>query len=141
MKFYLTTSERETFLIGKALGEKLRGGEIILLEGELGAGKTVFTKGLATALSISDEIKSPTFTYMIEYEGKDLKLYHFDAYRLSDGVEAEERGLTEYFGQKDGVCVVEWPQNIKSCFEWLNVIRVKINYTDENSREIIVYDE
>ncbi len=136
-----STSEKETFEAGKALGQGLRGGEVILLGGELGAGKTVFTKGLAAALNITDEIKSPTFTYMVVYYGRELTLYHYDAYRLKSAEEAEERGLTEFFGIRDGVCVIEWPQNIKGCFEWMKVINVSIDYVGENLREITINDK
>ena len=140
MKVFRCNNEKETYELGKKIGETLVGGEIIALQGDLGAGKTVFTKGLAQALGIMDEIKSPTFTYMIIYEGKKLSLFHYDAYRLRSGDEAEERGLTEYFGDKSGVCVVEWPQNIESCFAWHKVIKINIDYLDGNTREIIVND-
>lgn len=140
MKVFRSNNEKDTFELGKKVGEMLLGGEIITLQGDLGAGKTVFTKGLAQVLGIEDEIKSPTFTYMIIYEGEKLSLFHYDAYRLQSGDEAEERGLTEYFGDKSGVCVVEWPQNIESCFEWHRVIKININYIDENTREITIDD-
>ena len=85
----------------------LKGGDVILLEGEMGAGKTVFVKGLARGLGITDEVLSPTYAYMNEYG--DGKLYHYDCYRLTSGAQAEGLGLTEYF-YGNGVCVVEWPE-------------------------------
>lgn len=135
LKSVVTKSERGTLKVGEKLGKNLVGGEIILLSGDLGAGKTVFTKGLAKGLGITDEILSPTFTLMNCYEGR-LRLYHYDAYRLTSGDEAEERGLTEYFGVGDGVCVIEWPENISSAIYGDKIIRVSLVSTGENRREI-----
>lgn len=132
----VTKSEKGTYRLGVKLGRKLVGGEIILLSGELGAGKTVFTKGIAKGLGIEENIVSPTFTLMNCYEGR-LKLYHYDAYRLSGGEEAEERGLTEYFGTKDGVCVIEWYEKIAEVIPE-GSITVTISYKDEKSREVTV---
>lgn len=87
----------------------LKGGDVILLEGEMGAGKTVFVKGLAKGLGITDEVLSPTYAYMNEYG--DGKLYHYDCYRLTSGAQAEALGLTEYF-YGNGICVLEWAKNI-----------------------------
>lgn len=87
----------------------LKGGDVILLEGEMGAGKTVFVKGLARGLGITDEVLSPTYAYMNEYG--DGKLYHYDCYRLTSGAQAEGLGLTEYF-YGNGICVLEWAKNI-----------------------------
>lgn len=136
LKNVVTNSEKDTFKLGVKLGAKLTGGEIILLTGDLGAGKTVFARGIAEGLGIKDDIVSPTFTLMNCYEGR-LKLYHYDAYRLSSGEEAEERGLTEFFGAKDGVCVIEWPQNIEDAIPE-DTIKVTIKYVDENKREVSV---
>lgn len=79
-----------------------------MLKGQMGAGKTVFVKGIAKGLGIEDEVLSPTYAYMNDYSGK---LYHYDCYRLSSGAEAERLGLTDYFGG-DGICVIEWSENI-----------------------------
>ncbi|MFD1432243.1 tRNA (adenosine(37)-N6)-threonylcarbamoyltransferase complex ATPase subunit type 1 TsaE [Lacticaseibacillus yichunensis] len=86
----------------------LQAGDVLLLEGDLGAGKTSFTKGLAKGLGISQNVKSPTFTIIREYPSGRLPLYHMDIYRLEDGG-VEDLGLEEYF-DGDGVSVVEWPQ-------------------------------
>lgn len=91
-----------------SIGPHLRPGDVLLLDGDLGAGKTSFTKGLATGLGIADYIKSPTFTIIREYQDGRLPLYHMDIYRLADGG-AEDLGLEEYFAG-DGVSVVEWPE-------------------------------
>ncbi|MFD1440888.1 tRNA (adenosine(37)-N6)-threonylcarbamoyltransferase complex ATPase subunit type 1 TsaE [Lacticaseibacillus hegangensis] len=90
-----------------AVAPKLQAGDILLLDGDLGAGKTSFTKGLARGLGITDYIKSPTFTLIREYPDGRLPLYHMDLYRLEGGG-AGDLGLEEYF-EGDGVSVVEWP--------------------------------
>ena len=127
MKRIITKSEKETFDFGYSIGKSLRGGEVILLDGELGAGKTVFTKGLASALGITQPITSPTFTILNIYENEPLCLYHYDAYRLNSGEEAYEAGLTEYFYEAGGVCVIEWAQNVASA---LTGEEITDTYTD-----------
>lgn len=102
----MTRSVRETFELGKALACTLVNGSIVKLEGRLGAGKTVFAKGIASGLGIDEEITSPTFTLLKEYEGR-LKLRHFDLYRIKDAEELRETGLYESLGD-EGVCVIEW---------------------------------
>ena len=136
LKNVVTNSEKDTFDLGVKLGAKLLGGEVILLRGDLGAGKTVFARGIAEGLGIKDGVVSPTFTLMNCYEGR-LKMYHYDAYRLNSGNEAEERGLTEFFGAKDGVCVIEWPDNISDAIPE-GAISITIKYLDENKREVSV---
>jgi tRNA threonylcarbamoyladenosine biosynthesis protein TsaE len=89
----------------------LRGGEVLALYGDLGAGKTVFAKGIARGLGIADEVTSPTFIVMNEYGGGRLRLCHYDMYR-ADGENARNLGLHENFGRPDTVCVVEWPDNV-----------------------------
>ena len=104
---YETNSPQETFLIGKRMGEKAVPGTVITLDGDLGAGKTLFTKGFAEGLGIKEPISSPTFTVLQEYEGGRLTMYHFDVYRIGDPEEMEEIGFDDYiFG--DGVCLIEW---------------------------------
>ena len=91
----------------------LKGGEVITLNGDLGAGKTTFTQFLAKALGITQPVTSPTFTLMNQYLEGRIKLYHFDMYRIEDIDEILETGLTEFFGNKDAVCMIEWAENIK----------------------------
>ncbi|MDD7166185.1 MAG: tRNA (adenosine(37)-N6)-threonylcarbamoyltransferase complex ATPase subunit type 1 TsaE, partial [Clostridia bacterium] len=117
----ITKSREETIKFAEEYGKTLRGGDVLLLDGEMGAGKTVFTKGIALALGINAEITSPTYAYLNDYDGK---LYHYDCYRLSSGEDAEALGLTEYF-YGDGVCVVEWSENIADVLPD-NCKRVKI---------------
>jgi tRNA threonylcarbamoyladenosine biosynthesis protein TsaE len=108
---YETYSEAETLAIGKKLGEEAKAGQIYCLNGDLGVGKTVFTKGFAQGLGITEHITSPTFTIVNVYEGR-LPFYHFDVYRISDEEEMYEIGCDEYL-YGDGVCLVEWAELIK----------------------------
>jgi tRNA threonylcarbamoyladenosine biosynthesis protein TsaE len=118
----------------------LVGGEVITLSGEMGVGKTVFAKGLADGLGVKEDVLSPTYTIMNEYESGRLKLYHYDAYRLTSGDEAVETGLADYFGEKDGVCLIEWAENVRSALP-TGLIKIEIKYTGENLREITVNDK
>ena len=127
----ITKSREETRKFAEEYGKTLRGGDVLLLDGEMGAGKTVFTKGIALALGINAEITSPTYAYLNDYDGK---LYHYDCYRLSSGEDAEALGLTEYF-YGNGVCVVEWSENIADVLPD-NCKRVKIEKIDLNTRKI-----
>lgn len=110
MKKLVMNCREETVQLGKQIAQQLRGGDVIALNGDLGAGKTTFTKGLAAGLGIPDMIKSPTFTIIREYQDGRLPLYHMDVYRLENGG-GDELGLEEYF-DGDGVSVVEWPQYV-----------------------------
>ena len=108
MAVFISRSADETLEFAKNYAATLKIGDVVLLNGEMGAGKTVFAKGVALGLGIDDEILSPTYAYMNDYGGK---LYHYDCYRLSSGAQAEGLGLVDYF-YGDGVCLVEWAQNI-----------------------------
>ena len=112
MTVYDSFSEEMTFDIGKKLGEKADKGEIICLEGDLGVGKTVFTKGFAEGLNIEENIDSPTFTIVQEYTEGRLPLYHFDVYRIGDISEMDEIGYEDYFFG-EGVCLIEWASRIE----------------------------
>lgn len=129
-----STSERQTEQLGEKLAKTFSGGETVLLEGELGAGKTRFAKGIARGLGVKETVTSPTFALHNRYRGKKLFLNHFDFYRLNDGEEARAVGLDEYFGEKDGVCVVEWGQNVLDILP-AHFVRVTIIKT-EAGREI-----
>lgn len=100
-------SAQETFDTGKRIAGRLKAGTVICLDGDLGTGKTVFTKGIAAGLGIADPVVSPTFTVLQIYEDGRLPLYHFDVYRIDDPDEMEEIGYREYF-YGDGVSIVEW---------------------------------
>ena len=105
-------SEKETFAIAKQLAENAKAGEVYCLSGDLGVGKTVFTKGFAAGLGITEPVSSPTFTIVQIYEEGRLPLYHFDVYRIEDIEEMEEIGYEDCF-YGEGVCLVEWAELIK----------------------------
>lgn len=131
MAIFVSDSPEKTKRFGEQYAKTLSAGDVVVLNGEMGAGKTVFAKGVAAGLGIEDEILSPTYAYMNDYYGK---LYHFDCYRLSDGGQAEALGLTDYF-YADGVCLVEWAENISSVLPE-KVKTVTIRKINDNAREI-----
>lgn len=108
----VTNNENETKNIGYLLGKNLQSKSIILLQGELGCGKTIFTKGIAKGLGINDNIKSPTFTLIHEYYSGRLPLYHMDAYRLSN-TSIYDLGIDEYLDD-DAISVIEWPTSLSN---------------------------
>ena len=112
---YETASEQETYELGKEFGSRAQAGSVYALEGDLGAGKTVFAKGFAAGLGITENVSSPTFTILQIYDSGRLELYHYDAYRIEDPSEMEEIGYTDYF-YGEGTCLVEWPGNIIDYF-------------------------
>ena len=107
-----TFQEKETYELGRRLGEEARAGQVYTLIGDLGVGKTVFTKGLAAGLGITEPVSSPTFTIVQEYEEGRLPFYHFDVYRIGDVEEMDEIGY-EYYIYGDGVCLIEWADLIR----------------------------
>ena len=110
-KVFETYSPEETLEIGKLFGENAAPGEVYALIGDLGAGKTVFTKGFAQGLGIEEPVNSPTFTILQIYEEGRIPLYHFDVYRIEEPEEMEEVGFDEYI-DGDGVCLIEWAGRI-----------------------------
>lgn len=109
---FISTSEQETIRFGEELGKQLHAGEIVCLQGPLGAGKTHLVKGVAKAFGIDPAaVHSPTYTLINEYAGR-LPLYHFDCYRMKSPAEALEIGAEEYF-YGEGVCIIEWPERIE----------------------------
>ena len=117
--------------IGEEFAKTLTGGDVVLLHGDLGAGKTAFTKGIAKGLNIQKEITSPTYAYMNDYDGR---LFHYDCYRIESIAQAENLGLADYFDM-GGICLIEWSQNIAPLLP-KNCKRIKIKKIDENKREI-----
>ena len=109
---YETNSEKETFELGKNLGEQAKAGQIFCLNGDLGVGKTVFTQGFAKGLGIEENVNSPTFTIRQVYEEGRIPLYHFDVYRIGNPEEMYEIGYEEYFFG-EGVCLIEWSKLIE----------------------------
>lgn len=117
-----TCSEKETFELGKELGESAKPGDVFTLEGDLGVGKTIFTKGLAVGLGVEEDVVSPTFTIVQEYEDGRMPFYHFDVYRIGDVEEMDEIGYEDYI-HGEGVCLIEWANLIE---EILPERRIKI---------------
>lgn len=107
-----TRSEEETFALGEALGKKGKAGDVFTLVGDLGVGKTVFTKGFAKGLGIEEVISSPTFTIVQNYEEGPLPFYHFDVYRISHSQEMDEIGFEDYI-YGEGVSLIEWANLIE----------------------------
>ncbi len=136
---YVSHSEEDTFAVAEGIAATLGGGEAIILVGELGAGKTTFTKGLARALGVERTVVSPTFTIVKEYRGKDLMLYHIDMYRLEDDSELCELGIDELFSS-DSVVVIEWNRLGENELPE-RVITVNFTVSGENERILEVKDE
>lgn len=132
MKF-VTKSEKETYDLGVKMGKILMASSVISLNGDLGAGKTHFTKGIAVGLEVDDYITSPSFTIINEYKGR-IPLYHFDVYRINDIDEMYEIGFEEYL-YGDGVCVVEWGDMVKAMLP-KDTINIYISTLEEDIREI-----
>ena len=112
MEKFESHSAEDTYKIGKALGEKAVPGLVYALDGDLGVGKTVFTKGFAAGLGIKETVNSPTFTILQIYEDGRLPLYHFDVYRIEEPEEMEEVGFDDYI-YGNGVCLIEWAEQIR----------------------------
>lgn len=136
-KIFESRSPEETAAFGERLGRDARPGEVYCLSGDLGVGKTVFTKGFARGLGVSEMVTSPTFAIMNSYEGERLPLYHFDVYRISGGDELEETGCADYF-YGGGVCLVEWAETVRDAIPEDAVwIRMEKDYSkDEDYRRI-----
>ncbi|MBE5738261.1 MAG: tRNA (adenosine(37)-N6)-threonylcarbamoyltransferase complex ATPase subunit type 1 TsaE [Clostridiales bacterium] len=127
---------KETEKFAKKFAKLLRGGEIILLNGDLGAGKTTFTRQVLKALGVKGEVTSPTFTIMREYSTKKFNIYHFDMYRIKSPDEVREFGLEDYIysGDNKSLVFIEWSENIR---EMLNgdFIEINISLIDDNKRK------
>ena len=121
---WITNSEKETEQLGERLGAKLMPGSVLAYTGDLGAGKTAFTRGLARGLQVPERVTSPTFNIVNEYEGGRLPLFHFDMYRLGGVDELFDIGWEDYLA-RNGVCAVEWSENVEEALEE-GTIRVDI---------------
>ncbi len=137
-----TNNEKETLNFGKKLGSFLKKGDTVVLSGDLGSGKTKLTEGILTYYGLEDEISSPTFTIVNEYVKDDIKLFHFDVYRLEDSSEFYAIGGEEYF--ENGICIIEWGEIIEDALptEYIH-IRFERDESDDNLRvlNIISYGE
>ena len=136
MMVYITNSEKETFDIAYNLASKVKENKVVCLNGELGAGKTVFVKGFCDFFGIK-EISSPTFTLVNEYEG-DRTVFHFDVYRLADEDEFYAIGGEEYF--ESGICIIEWSDVISDAIP-KDAIDIRIEKLDDNVRKITILNE
>lgn len=127
----ITSSANQTIEFASNFAKQLTPPSIVLLSGDLGAGKTTFAKGFARGLNISEIVTSPTFTILNEYSSNP-KLYHFDMYRLSSKEEAYELGFEDYFAKNDGIILVEWAENVKGLIKppYTKIIIEKISNTE-----------
>ena len=132
---FLTNSPEETERVGQALGKVLPAGTVIAYRGDLGAGKTAFTRGLARGLGCKDIVTSPTYTIVNEYLSGRLPLFHFDMYRLSSSDDLFDIGWEDYL-ERGGVCAVEWSENVADAME--NAILVTLEKTGDESRRITI---
>ena len=132
---YITNSPAETEAVGAALAKVLTPGMILAYRGDLGAGKTAFTRGLARGLGCHDLVTSPTYTIVNEYLGGRLPLFHFDMYRLASSNDLWDIGWEDYL-ERGGICAVEWSENVDDAME--NAVYVTIEKTGEESRRITI---
>ena len=131
---YITNSEVETEALGARLAGRLMPGAVVAFTGDLGAGKTAFTRGLAQGLGIVDRVTSPTFTIVNEYEGGRLPLFHFDMYRLESSEELFDIGWEDYL-RRGGVCAVEWSEKVADAL--VGALRVDIR-RGEGERDRVI---
>lgn len=132
---YLTHAPEETEQVGQRLAALLVPGDIIAYYGDLGAGKTAFTRGLARGLGITEPVTSPTYTIVNEYLSGRMPLFHFDMYRLGSADELFDIGWEDYL-ERGGVCAVEWSENVEEALD--GAIRVCISRVDDTTRQITV---
>ena len=132
---YCSNSVAETEELGAQLAARLRPGDVVAYTGDLGAGKTAFTRGIARGLGIPERVTSPTFTIVNEYEGGRLPLFHFDLYRLGDPEELFDIGWEDYLA-RGGVCAVEWSENVDDALDD-DAIRVDIRRGAQDDQRVI----
>ena len=132
---FITHSPEETEKIGEALAKSLQSGTILAYRGDLGAGKTAFTRGLARGLGCKETVTSPTYTIVNEYLGGRLPLFHFDMYRLASSDDLWDIGWEDYL-EREGVCAVEWSENVQDAME--NAVTVTIEKLGETTRRITI---
>lgn len=137
MSKYITHTVEETISVGKSFGESISVGNIVFLQGEMGAGKTHFVKGVARALGINETIKSPTYTLIREYQTKNCNLYHGDFYRLEGGSIHDVESVEDMLKDTKGIFLFEWPNNLDVGFISPSVI-VKLEYINQSTREITI---
>ena len=136
-KLFKSSSSEETFNFAKKFALSVEYGSIILLKGDLGTGKTTFSKGFSKGLGFDDVILSPTYPILNEYNSNDKSLYHFDLYRLKSMVEFLEIGGLEYLNSYKAITLVEWPELIEN-IDMINKIEIEFEHISENERSITV---
>ena len=134
----VTNSAEETRALGEKLASRLKAGDVVILEGELGAGKSELARGIARGLGVTETVTSPSFTILNVYESGRCPLYHFDWYRLESEEELYELGMDEYLGG-DGIAVVEWAERCPDAVPE-NVLRIRLEVTGGESRRITIDD-
>lgn len=132
---FITNSPEETEKVGQALGQVVKPGTVLAYTGDLGAGKTAFTRGLARGLGATEQVTSPTYTIVNEYLSGRMPLFHFDMYRLSSSEDLWDIGWEDYL-ERGGVCAVEWSENVEDAMD--GAIRICIEKTGEASRRITI---
>ena len=132
----VTNSAAETRALGEKLASRLKAGDVVVLEGELGAGKSELARGIARGLGVTETVTSPSFTILNVYESGRCPLYHFDWYRLESEEELYELGMDEYLGG-DGIAVIEWAERCPEAVPE-NVLRIRLEVTGGESRRITV---
>jgi len=132
---YITNSPEQTEAVGAALGAVLKPGTVIAYRGDLGAGKTAFTRGVARGLGAGERVTSPTYTIVNEYLSGRLPLFHFDMYRLESSDDLWDIGWEDYL-QRGGVCCVEWSENVADAME--DAVYISIEKTGQDSRKITI---
>ena len=132
---FITNSPSQTEQVGAALGAVLQPGSILAYEGDLGAGKTAFTRGLARGLGCTEQVTSPTYTIVNEYLSGRLPLFHFDMYRLRSSEDLWDIGWDDYL-ERGGVCAVEWSENVADAME--DPITVRIEKLGDDTRRITI---
>lgn len=132
----ITNSANDTIEFGKSVARAVEKGAVISLVGDLGAGKTTFTKGVARGLGIMDNVTSPTFTILNEYVGEEKRLYHFDFYRIEDESELVELGFEDYFPSADGLTIVEWVEKAPSVLP-KQYYQITFEKIDDDKRRIV----
>lgn len=134
---FFSHSAEQTRRLGWRLGRLVEPGDIVLLRGPLGAGKTQFAQGIARGLGVEQVVRSPTYTLVSVYDGDRMRLYHVDLYRVEGDADIATVGVEEYVAYEDGVVVVEWPDRAR---EWLpaEALTVELQHVDETKRRMII---
>ncbi len=140
-KEFILKTEHQTSKIGEKIGKLISSKFSIFLYGDLGSGKTTFTKGLAQGLGISDKyyITSPTYNIINEYPGTHLFLYHIDLYRIQEVFELDELGMDEIMSRQDAIVAIEWPELLEDIPSYSNDLKINLSINQNNSRKISIF--